>query len=116
MTELITMGTDGGAAEDDSDFYLSCSDEEVYKELGCEKGKMGEWRPSKTEDAVKMCEAVVNEGVVLKSQLARQTELIEAELKDQQSPFQICQPQCRTLTPRNDPWPSSKSNSLFDCP
>lgn len=40
---------------DDPDWYLECSDEEVYRETGLSKGQLGpdKWRP-KPEEAVKL--------------------------------------------------------------
>lgn len=46
--------------QDEDEFYLSCSDEEDYNETGDSKGKMKEWRPKKTEDAIRMAEAAIN--------------------------------------------------------
>ena len=55
-TFTATMGT-----EDDDEVFLSCSDEEVYKETGAKKGELVRgWRPKKAEDVVRLSEAVHN--------------------------------------------------------
>ena len=44
---------------DDPDWYLECSDEEVYRDTGLAKGQLGpdKWRP-KPEDAVKLFDRI----------------------------------------------------------
>ena len=55
-TFTATMGT-----EDDDEVFLSCSDEEVYKETGAKKGELVRgWRPKKAEDVVRLSEAVLS--------------------------------------------------------
>lgn len=49
---------------DDPDWYVACSDEEVYTETGLPKGKLGTaWRP-KSEDVVTMFERIQREGTL----------------------------------------------------